>query len=74
MTETIIIFEITLSSIFGHTDIITSWLKEELAKVQNLVPHSVLVEKLTGDNTMGRKRKGYEAIQGGTLSSIGLLG
>lgn len=39
------------------TDIITSWLKEELAKAQNLVPHSVLVEKLTGDNTRAEKER-----------------
>ena len=39
------------------TDIIAAWIKEELSKVQRIVPHNILVEKLTGDNTRTEKER-----------------
>ena len=39
------------------TDIVCAWLKDELQKLQNVVPHSVQIEKLTGDNTRSEKER-----------------
>ena len=52
------------------TDIITSWLKDELAKVQLHVPHSVLVEKLTGDNTRAEKERVMHAFKEGVCQVL----
>ena len=37
------------------TDIICAWIKDELRKLQSVVSSSIIVEKLTGDNTRSEK-------------------
>ena len=39
------------------TDIISAWIRDELKKLADVVPHSILVEKLTGDNTRAEKER-----------------
>ena len=39
------------------TDIIAAWIRDELKKLVGVVPHSILVEKLTGDNTRAEKER-----------------
>jgi len=47
------------------TDIVCSWLKSELNKLRAEIPHSILVEKLTGDNTREEKGRVMELFQSG---------
>ena len=46
------------------TDIITAWIKDQLKKLQTLVPSSILIEKLTGDNTRAEKERVMELFRG----------
>ena len=39
------------------TDIIAAWIREELSKLQRIVPNNILFEKLTGDNTRTEKER-----------------
>ena len=47
------------------TQISGSWLKSELKKIAVKIPHSVLVAKLTGDNTREEKERVMELFKSG---------
>ena len=52
------------------TDIISSWLIDELAKVQRIKTHSILVEKLTGDNTRSEKERVMKLFKEGVCQVL----
>ena len=47
------------------TDIICAWLKTQLEKMRYHIPHSIMVEKLTGNNTRDEKERVMESFKSG---------
>ena len=52
------------------TDIVSAWLKDELQKLQSVVPHSVQIEKLTGDNSRSEKERVMRLFKDGVCQVL----
>ena len=47
------------------TDILCAWLKTQLENMRSHIPHSIVVEKLTGNNTRDEKERVMESFRSG---------
>ena len=52
------------------TDIISAWIKDELLRMQSIVPNTILVEKLTGDNTRTEKERVMQLFKEGVCQVL----
>ena len=52
------------------TDIVASWIRDELSKIHNILPNTVVVEKVTGDNTRKEKERVMQSFKEGSCQVL----